>query len=84
MDGVRVTGLHLHQSSRRLSAFRRQSTRLSTDMFSSSRADVLCEEAFELLDNIEDVLCYTEPLSNGERSIEYICKREDAEGERGC
>ncbi|CAM9178437.1 unnamed protein product, partial [Sphacelaria rigidula] len=54
--------------------FNGHSTRLSTDFFGSSSADTLCEEAFESLDNVEDAVCYTEPLPNGglEMNVSFV------------
>ena len=50
----------------------RHSARLSTSIFSSSVADTLCEEAFERLDNVEDVSCATTPIANGETGNECV------------
>lgn len=46
---------------------RRHSTQMSSSVFTSSAADTLCETAFERLDNVEDVVCETEPTANGEK-----------------
>lgn len=40
---------------------------MTTSIFNSSSADLRCEEVFEDLDNVDDVLCSTEQLSNGEQ-----------------
>lgn len=50
---------------------RRHSARISTSIFTSTVADALCEEAFERLDNVNDVTCATAPLNNGESGDGY-------------
>lgn len=41
---------------------------ISADIFQSALADALCEEAFERLDNVDDIVCETTPLPNGKRA----------------
>lgn len=43
---------------------------MSTSAFASEAADTLCEMAFEKLDNVEDVLCETSPIANGEKALD--------------